>query len=40
MNTSCTPGEPRVGVYIDDLLIAGPVVNNIDRFKQEMWEQF
>ena len=29
-----------VGVYVDDLLIVGPVDNDIIKFKQEMQEKF
>jgi hypothetical protein len=29
-----------IGVYVDDLLIAGPMEDNITKFKQEMTKQF
>jgi hypothetical protein len=29
-----------VGVYVNDLLIVGPMDDGIDKFKQEMREQF
>jgi hypothetical protein len=29
-----------VGVYVDDLPIVGPMDDDIDKFKQEMCEQF
>lgn len=29
-----------VGVYVDDLFIAGPLSNHINKFKQEMRERF
>jgi hypothetical protein len=36
-----TASKPLVVVmYVDDLLIAGPVDNDIDKFKQEMRERF
>jgi hypothetical protein len=39
--TRCTSSKLLViGVYVDDLLIAGPVDEDIEKFKQEMREQF
>jgi hypothetical protein len=29
-----------VGVYVDDLIICGPTVNNINSFKQQMMQTF
>jgi hypothetical protein len=39
--TRCTTSRPLViGVYVDDLLIAGPMEDDITEFRQEMKEQF
>jgi hypothetical protein len=39
--TRCIVSRPLVvGIYVDDLLITGPVDDDANKFKAEMWGQF